>query len=258
MSAISLYAFKMATSYERTALGERLAAVRKAKGFKSAQALADAIPAPSVTKATIVNIEAGRKSDPSILELMQIASALDVPPMSLVLDIENPFASMSGMGLAEPANSQMVVEYAVETNLFRRGSNVEGRRLRLASALLMGIKDLEWKMERYVWLLESQDEVELIVAQMNPEEHRLITLPSGRIWNAELDALDKRNGLEVVLRAAYSFQAMLNDRLRQGEVPFELYSSCAPMINALAEIERDDRGDTELGLTDVPPENSGK
>lgn len=105
----------MAT-YEKTALGVRLARVRKEKGFKTAQSLADAIPSEKVTKATIVNIEAGRKSEPSMLEMMQISSALGVPPVYLLLDIEHPFEAV-GMGLAEPYSSMSVASYLLATDV---------------------------------------------------------------------------------------------------------------------------------------------
>ncbi|PPG18971.1 hypothetical protein C5C74_08320 [Rathayibacter sp. AY1E8] len=78
--------------YEKTGLGLRVAKYRKIAGFRDAQALADAVPSEAVTRSTIVNIELGRKSDPSIGELLAIAEALNRSPLELLLDLEDPFA----------------------------------------------------------------------------------------------------------------------------------------------------------------------
>lgn len=79
-------------AYEKTGLGLRVAKYRKMAGFRDAQALADAVPSESVTRSTIVNIELGRKSDPSIGELLAIAETLNRSPLELLLDLEDPFA----------------------------------------------------------------------------------------------------------------------------------------------------------------------
>lgn len=81
----------MATDYKKTPLGERLAYYRKLRGFKTPQALADAIPDGKVSRATIVNIEAGRKADPSISDLIALSYGLAISPLALLFDFENLF-----------------------------------------------------------------------------------------------------------------------------------------------------------------------
>lgn len=78
-------------NYEKTGIGERVARYRKWRGFRSAQELADAIPAGMVTRSTIVNIELGRKRDPSVGDLIGIAYGLAISPLALLVDIEEPF-----------------------------------------------------------------------------------------------------------------------------------------------------------------------
>ena len=78
------------TTYQRNGIGERVARYRKWRGFKSPRELADAIPGGMVTKATIVNIELGRKADPSVGDLVGIAYGLGISPLALLFDIERP------------------------------------------------------------------------------------------------------------------------------------------------------------------------
>jgi len=67
---------------QRTAptVGARIAAARKARGFKSTKDLADAIPGDSITGSILQNIEAGRKNDLAVAQLLNIAWALAVSP----------------------------------------------------------------------------------------------------------------------------------------------------------------------------------
>lgn len=84
----------MATDYEKTGIGRRLATYRRQAGFKNAQTLADHLreisPATQITRSTIVNLELGRKRDATIGEVMQLSKALDVPPAALLFDLDNP------------------------------------------------------------------------------------------------------------------------------------------------------------------------
>jgi hypothetical protein len=77
--------FKTATS-----VGARIAAIRKARGFASAKALADAIPGDSITDSILRNIEAGRKNDLAVAQLLNLAWALRVSPLFILAPLGNP------------------------------------------------------------------------------------------------------------------------------------------------------------------------
>jgi transcriptional regulator with XRE-family HTH domain len=81
-------------------IGARIRRLRRAAGFKSRENLANAIGSPSVTAAVIKNIEAGRKADMSVVHLLEIAYAIGVSPLVLLLDFSHPNqkASIAGLG----------------------------------------------------------------------------------------------------------------------------------------------------------------
>lgn len=88
----------------KTALGARVATYRKLRGYKTPESLAKAIPDGRVSKSTIINIEAGRKSDPSVRDLLAIAYGLRISPLALLFDVERLFDA--------PGNELMVGEWA--------------------------------------------------------------------------------------------------------------------------------------------------
>lgn len=81
-------------------IGARIRRLRRAAGFTSRDDLANAIGNPAVTAAVIKNIEAGRKADMSVVHLFEIAYALGVSPVVLLLDFSHPNqeASIAGLG----------------------------------------------------------------------------------------------------------------------------------------------------------------
>ena len=71
-------------------VGARIAAARKVRGFKSTKDLADAIPGDSITGSILQNIEAGRKNDLAVAQLLNIAWALGVSPTWILAPIGSP------------------------------------------------------------------------------------------------------------------------------------------------------------------------
>jgi transcriptional regulator with XRE-family HTH domain len=65
-------------------LGQRIQAVRKARGIRTANALAELIGNGSVSLATLQNIETGRLTNVSVSQLLNIAFALKIPPAFLL------------------------------------------------------------------------------------------------------------------------------------------------------------------------------
>jgi hypothetical protein len=80
----------MADFKTATTVGARIAALRKARGFASAKALADAIPGDSITDSILRNIEAGRKNDLAVAQLLNLAWALRVSPMFILAPLGTP------------------------------------------------------------------------------------------------------------------------------------------------------------------------
>jgi hypothetical protein len=80
----------MADFKTATTVGARIAALRKARGFASAKALADAIPGDSITDSILRNIEAGRKNDLAVAQLLNLAWALRVSPMFILAPLGSP------------------------------------------------------------------------------------------------------------------------------------------------------------------------
>ena len=73
-----------------TTVGARIAALRKARGFNSAKALADAIPGDSITESILQNIEANRKNDLAVAQLLNLAAALKVSPLFILAPLGSP------------------------------------------------------------------------------------------------------------------------------------------------------------------------
>lgn len=80
------------TNKPTRAIGERIARYRREAGFRTVEALVEAIGNPLVTTSTVQNIEAGRKADVSVTYLLEIARAVRVPPVLLLADMERPLS----------------------------------------------------------------------------------------------------------------------------------------------------------------------
>ena len=70
-------------------VGARIQALRKLRGMRTSRDLADAIDSPNLTESVIENIEAGRKTDLPVSQLLNIAYALQVPPSYLLVPLES-------------------------------------------------------------------------------------------------------------------------------------------------------------------------
>lgn len=75
-------------------IGRRIAMYRKLCGFKNTFELADQIDNPRVTHAVIANIESGRRKDPSVSEVIEIARGLGISPLFLLAPALTPTAQM--------------------------------------------------------------------------------------------------------------------------------------------------------------------
>ncbi len=67
-----------------TSLGKRLAELRRERGYPTARALSLALEGSGITESVIQNIEAGRKPDISVSQLLNLAMALRTSPLFLL------------------------------------------------------------------------------------------------------------------------------------------------------------------------------
>lgn len=103
----------MLVSDYRTAgsIGERVKSLRKRRGLKSPQDLLDLMPGSKITVATIENLEAGRREELGVSQLLNIAFALGTTPSFLLAPIGYPSGPMDLANLIPGLKSLTVAEF---------------------------------------------------------------------------------------------------------------------------------------------------
>lgn len=94
-----------------TSIGERIQAARKDRGMRTAADLAAAIPGGMVKESTIQNVEAGRKLELTVSQLLNIALALRLPPAFLLAPIGNPDGALDLPHLSQDFSTMVVAEF---------------------------------------------------------------------------------------------------------------------------------------------------
>jgi transcriptional regulator with XRE-family HTH domain len=115
---------------QASSLGERIQTVRKARGIRSTQALADLIDTGSVSAATLQNIETGRLTNVSLSQLLNIAFALKVAPSLLLAPVGQPDAKIDLPNLSSGLQGMSATEFdawlaGLNTGAYRPGSPAE-------------------------------------------------------------------------------------------------------------------------------------
>lgn len=101
----------MTAFHHEPGIGERIQAARKQRGFRSTRDLAEAIPGGNVTESILQNIEAGRKTDLSVSQLLNIALALRVAPAFLLAPLARPRDRLDLANLSDAFSEMDVVEF---------------------------------------------------------------------------------------------------------------------------------------------------
>ncbi len=101
----------MADFRTATTVGGRIAALRKARGFASTKALAEAIPGDSVTESILQNIEANRKNDLAVAQLLNIAAALRVSPLFILAPLGSPHEHLDLPNITPDVAAMSVAEF---------------------------------------------------------------------------------------------------------------------------------------------------
>lgn len=94
-----------------TQFGARIKRMRKAAGYRSTADLAEIIRNRALTASVLQNIESGRKAEVSIVHLLEIARALDVSPIVLLVDFAEPDALLSIAGLGPNFERMTALEF---------------------------------------------------------------------------------------------------------------------------------------------------
>jgi transcriptional regulator with XRE-family HTH domain len=82
----------MADYRAERSIGSRIAAARRARGFRTTKEFAAAMAGTGVTAAVLENIESGRKANLDISQVLNIAHALGVPVINLLAPMARPNA----------------------------------------------------------------------------------------------------------------------------------------------------------------------
>jgi hypothetical protein len=79
--------------------------------MRTAADLAAAIPGGVVKESTIQNVEAGRKAELTVSQLLNIALALRLPPVFLLAPMGNPHAQLDLANLSDGFESMSAIEF---------------------------------------------------------------------------------------------------------------------------------------------------
>jgi transcriptional regulator with XRE-family HTH domain len=178
-------------------LGERIQAARKARGIRSAKALADLIDNGAVSEATLQNIETGRLTNVSVSQLLNIAFALKVAPSLLLAPLGRPTDKID----LPNVSSGLAAMTTAEFDAWLTGANTGGYRPTNAAELaerneLAALRDLEN-------LVRERERLRTLIEL----EHEMGNLPKpGKPWDRIEDRLmltdQKINEITAYLRSA--------------------------------------------------------
>jgi transcriptional regulator with XRE-family HTH domain len=93
------------------AFGRRVKDARAARGFRSSLDLANAIGSDAVSHNVLRNIESGRKAELSIVQMLEIAMALEISPLALIVDFSRPFQPIDIQGLGPVFSRMSALEF---------------------------------------------------------------------------------------------------------------------------------------------------
>jgi transcriptional regulator with XRE-family HTH domain len=116
------YAVVVADFRTATTVGARIAAARKMRGFKSTRELAAAIPGDSVTGSILQNIEAGRKNDLAVAQLLNIAAALKISPLFILAPLGSPHERLDLPNISPAVAEMSVAEFDAWVSGLTNGS----------------------------------------------------------------------------------------------------------------------------------------
>lgn len=186
----------MADFRTATTVGARIAALRKARGFTSAKALSDAIPGESITESILQNIEANRKNDLAVAQLLNLAAALKVSPLFILAPLGSPNEHLDLPNIAAEVASMSVAEFDAWV------SGLTGGAYRPATADEMSERtQLEALRELLAQRVERRRLVVLL--QLSSDDGSSVAKPEWEDFQLRIDQADRRiSSLEKFLGSA--------------------------------------------------------
>lgn len=101
----------MTNHLTESGVGNRIQAARKLRGLTNSKDLIDAIPGGSMTNATLQNIEAGRKAELTVSQLLNISATLQMPPVYLLAPVGLPEATLDIPNLSRDFDGMTVLQF---------------------------------------------------------------------------------------------------------------------------------------------------
>jgi transcriptional regulator with XRE-family HTH domain len=92
-------------------IGARVRSARRARGFRTTRELAAAIDQPNLTESILENIEAGRKADLPVSQLLNVAIALQVPVSYLLAPMTRPLDGLDLPNLSSAFTDMTAAEF---------------------------------------------------------------------------------------------------------------------------------------------------
>jgi transcriptional regulator with XRE-family HTH domain len=178
-------------------LGARIQAARKARGIRSAKALADLIDNGTVSEATLQNIETGRLTNLSVSQLLNIAFALKVTPSLLLAPLDRPTDKIDLPNLSSGLTAMTAIEFdawltGANTGSYRPTNAVElAERNELAA--LRDLENLVRERQRLRILLDLEH---------GPQDIRSSAKPWDRTGDRLVLANQKIDEITAYLRSA--------------------------------------------------------
>lgn len=204
--------------------GRRLLALREERGLSAAQVVAR-IPESGITRNMIANLEGGRKRDLTVTEAMQLASALDVSVLALMVDARTPFAPVDVEGLAAPASSATMAEYGRAARVIGPGASENGGFTYEVSLFLDALFAAEMEACRCAAITSS------LRNGVTPEEALHGVTASGSPWIVAAWEVQENGLIDSAQLLVSAYRGALR-LIRSGKVP-SLTEALAARVEAL-------------------------
>lgn len=142
-------------------IGDRLAHYRRLAGL-SAQQLSDKTGG-KISRGVIANIESGRRDDMTVRELLDLCFVLQVPPVAMAFDLQEPYGRVELAGEDDLHASALINWFNAEPETASRGRANPAKSA--AWALIEAHREASEAMSNYSSLLRNnptgQDDAEL-------------------------------------------------------------------------------------------------
>lgn len=170
-------------------IGRRIKATRKRRGIRSIRALVEKINTENITEAILMNIEAGRKQDLTVSQLLNIALALHISPAFLLAPLGRPDDTLDLPNLSSDFDGITVRQFDVwltgEPNGAYPWVTPDEREERLQ---LHAMRELDQLTREHNRLTTARD----LEQSLETTEKDDQTAPPWRSFQARLEDIDQR------------------------------------------------------------------